>query len=109
MKTASGENPLKLRLHNKQDLQWPKGFWRDAISRVQALDPNWKPTPGLYETIEGQIADLEAQTQEAQNRLSELASLGIGPGPFAGESIPAWGPSRNFTHDERAEINIAPY
>jgi portal protein len=79
--------------------------WQDVISQVQALDPNWKPSPGLYATVEGQISDLEAQAQEAQNRLSELASFGIGAGPFAGESIPARGPERYFTDDERADIN----
>jgi hypothetical protein len=79
--------------------------WQDLVSQVQAVDPNWKPTPGLYETIEGQISNLTAQAQEAQDRLSELASFGIGPGPFAAESIPARGPGRDFTNDERADIN----
>ena len=79
--------------------------WQNLVTQVQTLDPNWKPTPGVYETIEGQIVDLEAQAQEAQDRLSELASCGIGPGPFAGESVPARGPDRDFTADERAEIN----
>jgi hypothetical protein len=79
--------------------------WQEAISRLQTFDPNWKPTPGLYETVEGQIANLEAQAKEAQNRLSELASFGVAPGPFAGESIPARGPERDFTNDERDKIN----
>lgn len=43
-----------------------------AISRVQQLDRNWKPTPSLYETIEGEIAANAAATREAQDRLSEL-------------------------------------
>jgi hypothetical protein len=82
-----------------------EGFWRDAVSRVQAVDPDWKPTPGIYETVEGEIADLEAQTQEAEDRLRQLARVGIGPGPFAGRSIPARGPERDFTSEERSEIN----
>jgi hypothetical protein len=107
---GEGENrvrgqPLEATPAQQARLAVAEGFWRDAISRVQALNPNWKPTPGIYETVEGQIADLEAQTQEAQNRLSELASFGIGPGPFAGESIPARGPERDFTDDERDVIN----
>jgi hypothetical protein len=79
--------------------------WRDAVSQVQTLDPNWKPTPGLYETIEGQITDLEAQTREAENRFSELQRNGACPGPFAADSIPARGPGRDFTDEERDEIN----
>lgn len=78
---------------------------QEVLSQVQALDPNWKATPGLYETIAGEIADLEAQTREALNHLSELARIGIGPGPFAGQSIPARGAERDFTNEERDEIN----
>jgi hypothetical protein len=78
---------------------------QDALARVRNFDPYWRPTPGLYATIEGKISDLEAQAQEAKARLAELASVGIGPGPFAGNSIPARGPSRNFFAAERAENN----
>jgi hypothetical protein len=79
--------------------------WHDLMSRVRNIDPNWKPAPSFYETVEGKISALEAEAQQAQGRLSELARVGIGPGPFAGESIPARGPDRNFTDEERAEIN----
>ena len=58
---------------------------QDALARVRNFDPNWQPTPSLYATVEGKISDLEAQAQEAKARLAELASVGIGPGPFAGE------------------------
>jgi hypothetical protein len=78
---------------------------QDALARVRNFDPNWQPTPGLYATVEGKISDLEAQAQEAKARLAELASVGIGPGPFAGNSISARGPDRDFTADERAKIN----
>jgi hypothetical protein len=77
----------------------------DALARVRNFDPYWQPTPGLYATVEGKITDLEAKAQEARARLAELASVGIGPGPFAGNSIPARGPGRDFTADERAKIN----
>src|SRR5215467_11776523 len=77
----------------------------DAIARVRELDPNWRPSPSLYESVEGFIRTYEAEAQEAQARASELARLGIGPGPFACESIPARGPERDFTAFERAEIN----
>ncbi|MGA8499656.1 MAG: hypothetical protein WB764_29525 [Xanthobacteraceae bacterium] len=78
---------------------------RDALARVRNFDPYWQPTPGLYATVEGKISDLQAQAQEARARLDELASVGIGPGPFAGNSIPARGPGRNFSAAERAENN----
>jgi hypothetical protein len=76
-----------------------------AIARVREFDPNWRPTPSLKETVEGTISAYEAEAREAQARASELAKVGIGPGPFAGESIPARGPERNFTTSEHDEIN----
>jgi hypothetical protein len=76
-----------------------------AIARVRELDPIWRPTPSLKETVEGTINAYNAEANEAQARASELAKKGIGPGPFAGESIPARGPERNFTAAERSEIN----
>ena len=78
---------------------------QDALARVRNFDPYWQPAPGLYATIEGKISDLEAQAQEAKARLAELANVGVGPGPFAGNSIPARGPGRNFSAAERAENN----
>jgi hypothetical protein len=65
----------------------------DAIRKVQELDPTWKPTPSAYSTVEGYIAAYQADAQQARDRLSQLQNVGIGPGPFAGESIPARGPS----------------
>jgi hypothetical protein len=78
---------------------------QDALRRVREIDPSWKPTPSAYESIEGLIRAHEADAQQAQARLSELARVGIGPGPFAGELIPARGPERDFTAAERSEIN----
>ena len=78
----------------------------DAIARVRDLDRNWKPRPSLkYETVEGLIRTYEAEAQEAEAQIAELARVGIGPGPFAGESIPARGPERDFTIQERATID----
>lgn len=77
----------------------------DAIARVRELDPNWRPTPSTYESVEGLVRTHEAEAREAQARASELTKVGIGPGPFAGDSIPARGPERNFTTAERSEIN----
>jgi len=78
---------------------------RDAVARVREFDPQWQPTPSISESVEGRIATAQAEAREAQARLSELARAGIGPGPFAGESIPARGPERDFTSAERREIN----
>ncbi|MEI9803786.1 MAG: hypothetical protein WDN48_04070 [Pseudolabrys sp.] len=78
---------------------------QDAIRRVQELDPNWSPKPSAYESVEGLIASYRADAQQAQDRISELQRVGIGPGPFAGDSIPARGPERDFTAAERREIN----
>lgn len=64
---------------------------RDTLSRVHELDPNWKPTSSAYSTVEGFIAAYQADTQQAHDRLMQLRNVGIGPGPFAGVSIPAAG------------------
>ena len=78
---------------------------RDAIRRVQELDPKWRPTPSAYESVEGLIEAYRGDTRQAEGRFSELQSAGIGPGPFAGGSIPARGPERDFVVMERATIN----
>jgi hypothetical protein len=78
---------------------------RDALRRVQELDPRWQPQPSVYESVEGLIGSYQADLRQAQDRISDLQRVGIGPGPFAGESIPARGPGRDFTSAERKEIN----
>jgi hypothetical protein len=77
----------------------------DAIARVRELDRNWKPRPSTYETVEGLIRTYEAEAREAEARIAELGRVGIGPGPFAGESIPARGPGRDFSASERRDVN----
>jgi hypothetical protein len=77
-----------------------------AVARVRERDPNWKPRPSIVEpTIEGEIARNEHVAREARARLETLQQGGIGPGPFAVESIPARNSSRNFTASERAEVD----
>ena len=80
-----------------------------AIARVRELDRNWSPTRSHVESVEGQITAYRAEVREAEARLAELAKVGIGPGPYAGESIPARGASRHFREAERAEINRIGY
>jgi hypothetical protein len=77
----------------------------NATARVRELDPNWRPTPSAYESVEGLIRSYEADAHQAQAHASEIADVGIGPGPFAGESIPARGPERNFSLQERTALN----
>jgi len=86
-------------------LQVAEAYSRDAMSQIRVVDPNWTPSQSVYSTAEGYISTLEAETKEAQDRLRELATVGIGPGQFSGESIPARGPRRDFTDQERDEIN----
>jgi hypothetical protein len=69
---------------------------RNALARVHDVEPNWKPTQGFRNTVEGEIAQRQAEAREAQARISELACVGIGPGPFAIESFPARNSGRNF-------------
>jgi hypothetical protein len=69
--------------------------------------PIWRPTPFLAQGVEGQIRGIEGEAREAQARFFELQRAGIGPGRFAGESIPARGPERDFRSEERREINAS--
>lgn len=77
----------------------------EAISRVREFEPNWKPQPSFTETVEGRISRYDGEAQQAQARLDELAAGRATPGPYAGESISARGPGRDFTAAERQEIN----
>jgi hypothetical protein len=77
---------------------------------VREVDPNWRPKPSAYGTgIESEIRKANDLAGEAQARIAELGRVGVGPGPFAGESIPARGPSRDFTVQERALIDRIGY
>lgn len=78
---------------------------RDGIRRVHELDPSWRPTPSAFSSVEGLIAAHRADAQQAQSRALELQRVGIGPGSFAAESIPARGPERDFKAAERLEID----
>jgi len=78
-----------------------QGRAESAIARVKELDRNWRPEPSAYSTAEGLIRAYRSDAEQAQARISELGRWGIGPGPFACESIPARGPNRDFTVAER--------
>jgi hypothetical protein len=76
-----------------------------ALRKVREIDPNWTPTPSFKETVEGSIIAAREEAREAEARLRELGRMGIGPGPFAGDSIPAREGSRRLTEQERNELN----
>lgn len=80
---------------------------KTLIKRVQQLDRDWKPRTSLTDpsSVNGAIASRRGEAREAEARLRELAGQGIGPGPFAKESIPARSPGRNFRVDERRKID----
>lgn len=78
---------------------------RDAIARVWQHDPNCRPRPSAYETVEGLISARRADAQQARDKFIELQQHGIGPGPYFREGIPARGPERNFNSGERQEGN----
>jgi hypothetical protein len=76
----------------------------DALRQVRQVDPNWRPGPSVYGTgVESEIQKANDLAVAAQARVDELARAGIGPGPFAGDSIPARGPERDFNVLERLQ------
>jgi hypothetical protein len=78
---------------------------RDAVRRVQEVDPTWRPPHSSYESVEGLIRAYEADAQAAQARIKELQHFGIVPGTYARESLPARGSDRDFMATERSKIN----
>jgi hypothetical protein len=42
-----------------------EGQAQDAIQRVHNIEPNWKPQPSIFETVEGQIQAYQAATLQA--------------------------------------------
>jgi hypothetical protein len=77
-----------------------------ALQRVREVDPTWRPSPSVYGTgIESEIRRLDDVAREAEAQIAKLQRSGIGPGPYAAESIRARGPGRDFDAWERAETN----
>jgi hypothetical protein len=52
-----------------------EGEARIQIARVRDIDPNWRPTPSMTESIEGEISARRAEVGEARAKLAELARL----------------------------------
>jgi hypothetical protein len=45
-----------------------------TIARVRQIDPNWRPRPSAYESIEGLIRAYESDAEQAQARLRDLTA-----------------------------------
>ena len=108
---SEGENRIRgqpgadATLRQEANLDEARAEWEAWYARVLRIDPTWKPTPSLDTSIEGQIGAYDDGVREAKEYLLGRARSSIGPGPFAGQSIPARGPERDFTDQERDEIN----
>ncbi len=81
------------------------GRMREAVRAVQKREPNWKPTPHVYETVEGLIRANEATAQEAMLRALQLRLPRTGIGPYAKEWLVAPENNRRFTRPEQMEID----
>lgn len=81
------------------------GRMREAVRSVQKREPNWKPTPQVYETVEGLIRANEATAQEAMLRALQLRLPRTGIGPYAKEWLVAPENNRRFTRPEQMEID----
>jgi hypothetical protein len=72
-------------------LQAARIAWQMAASRVRRIIPGWNPSPVLTDptTTEGQIAEYQAWTEEAQQLLGRLPKLGFPRDPVTGRRIPS--------------------
>jgi hypothetical protein len=57
-------------------LQEAQGRAESAIARVRDLEPNWRPTPSIDESVEGRIKTLNAEAREADARFVALSRVG---------------------------------
>lgn len=81
------------------------GRLQQNLTAIRRIDPNWKPTPQLYETVPGYLRALEWNVREAQFRLFELSGHRAGPGPFAAERVPMESGSLRPTIAQRRELD----
>ena len=81
------------------------GRMREALRAVPRRDPNLRPTPQAYETVEGMIRANEFVTREATLRALQLTLLRTGIGPYAQEWIAAPATNRRLNRREQAQID----
>jgi hypothetical protein len=99
--SISNRRPIQPTPRQATELAAAEAQARNAIARVREHDPNWRPNPSAYESVEGLIRAHRADAQQAKERFAELQHNGIIPGLHFREGIPARGPGRNFRKDER--------
>lgn len=78
---------------------------QEALRAVHRREPNWKPTPQIYETVEGLTRANEATTQEAMLRALQAKLPQTGLGPYAKEWVVAPETNRRFNRTEQSEID----
>jgi hypothetical protein len=78
---------------------------QEALRAVHRREPNWKPTPQAYETVEGLIRANEAIAREATLRALQRRLPRTGVGPYAKEWIAAPATNRKLTRAEQAKID----
>lgn len=81
------------------------GRLQEALRAVRKIDPNWKPQPQLYSTVEGLIRANESVAQEAMLRALQPRLPQTGIGEYAKEWIVAPRTNRRLTRAEQTEIN----
>lgn len=64
--------PVQLTINQATRLAEAELEARAAIARVREHDPNWRPRPSAYETVEGMIRAYQAEAREANARYIEL-------------------------------------
>jgi hypothetical protein len=84
-----GGIPLEGTEEQQARLQGSDVAWRTILSQVRKIDPSWKPSPVLVDptSIEGNIAELKAWTEEAKGYLSRLRDLGLPRDPRTGDLV----------------------
>lgn len=78
---------------------------QEAVRAVHRREPNWKPTPQVYETVEGLIRANEAIAREATLRALQRSLPRTGIGPYAKEWIRAPATNRKLRRAEQAAID----
>ena len=77
-----------------------------AITEVRKYDPNWKPRPQIYESVEGLIRANEANRVEAELRILELTGRNPHLGPFFGEWIPSPPLGQRLTMQQARKLDL---